>query len=213
LQVDAPHHPPGTLVEFLRQYAMIVLSILTALALERAVVALHDAGAARDSRARIEAELAQDDRELKQSEHSNAETVKSVRETLKQLVDLLKQGKPDPAKLLPVVKPGLTHFSVSTPSWQHDAWDAAIADQSATHLASSDLHRYAEIYASARDMESTAQLLLGGDWLTRMATLSIDVALNALDARSSADMLARFLLAVSQIDQSQKELEALIGRT
>jgi hypothetical protein len=34
MQIEQPHHAPTTLSEFLRQYAMIVLSILTALCLE-----------------------------------------------------------------------------------------------------------------------------------------------------------------------------------
>ena len=65
MQVEHPHAPPASLREFIRQYAMIVLSILTALALERAVIDLHDRGAARDSRVRIEAEIAGNLAELK----------------------------------------------------------------------------------------------------------------------------------------------------
>ena len=210
MQVDNPHAAPSSLTEFLRQYAMIVLSIITALALERGAVAIHDAAATRNSRARIEAEIARDQGDLARCEQMNAADVKAVKGVLKQLVAALKQGKLDQAALVPFFKPAFDHFNIASPSWQHDAWDTAIADQSASNLASADLRRYAEIYTTARDMDATAQLLLSGDWLGHMATMRVDVALGTLDAHAMADSLARFLLAVGQIDRTQQDLQTLI---
>jgi hypothetical protein len=190
---------------------MIVLSIVTALALERAAVAIHDAAAARDSRARIEAEIARDAAELRRCEQSNAVDVKAATGVLKLLVAALKQGRVGQAALEPIFKPAYEHFNIAAPSWQHDAWDTAIADQSASHMASADLRRYAEIYTTAREIDATTQLLLGGEWLTRMATLRLDEALGTLDGRALADGLARFLLAVGQIDRMQQDLQTLIA--
>ena len=189
---------------------MIVISIVTALALERAVVAIHEAGAARDSRARIEAEIARDEAELAHCEQINAADVTAVNGLLKQLVAALHEGHVSQAALVPIFKPAYDHFDIATPSWQHDAWDTAIADQSASHMASTDLRRYAEIYTTARDMEATAQLLLSGEWLTRMSTMRLDETLGTLDARALADGLARFLLAVRQVDRTQQDLQTLI---
>jgi hypothetical protein len=199
------------MTEFFRQYAMIVLSILTALALERAAVAIQNASAARESRARIEAELARDTADLTICERANTENTNRVGAVLKALVEALKQGKLDQAKLLPIVKPAFEHINIETPSWQRDSWDTALADQSATHMAAADLRRYAEIYANERDLDATGQLLLGGEWLTKSASLRIDFALGTLDARAMADVMARYLLVVGQIAQSQKELEDLIA--
>ncbi len=189
---------------------MIVLSIVTALALERGAVAIHDASAARDSRARIEAEIARDDAQLVQCERINAADVKAIEGVLKLLVAALHDGHVSQAAMAPFLKPIAEHFNVTTPSWQHDAWDTAIADQSASHMASADLRRYAEIYTTAREMNSLAQLLLGGEWLMRLGTLRLDVALGTLDARALADGLARFLLVVGQIDRTQQDLQTLI---
>ena len=210
MQVDNPHHAPSSLTEFLRQYAMIVLSIITALALERGAVAIHDAAAARSSRARIEAEIARDQADLVHCEKMNAANVKAVNDVLKQLVAAVKLRKLDQTALTPFFKPADDHFNIASPSWQHDAWDTAIADQSAGNLASADLRRYSEIYTAARDMDATAQILLGGEWLTHMASLRIDAAMGTLDPHALADNLARFLLAVGQIDRTQQDLQTLI---
>jgi hypothetical protein len=70
LHIEQHHHAPKSWSEFARQYAMIVLSIMTALGLEHVAISLHDARAARDSRARIEAELARDLADLQHAEQN-----------------------------------------------------------------------------------------------------------------------------------------------
>ena len=189
---------------------MIVLSILTALALERGVVALHDADAARSSRVRIEAEIARDTARLVHCEQANAANVQTITGVLRALVAALKQGKVEQAGLAAILKPALDHFDVFSPAWQHDAWDTAIADQSTSHMAASDLRRYAEIYTMARDLDSTVQVMVGGDWLTHMAPVRIDMALGMLDGRSLAGDLARFIVAIASIDRWQQDLHTLI---
>jgi hypothetical protein len=68
MHVEEPHHAPTTLREFLRHYAMIVHSILTALTLEHVAVSMQDQAAAAASRVRIEDELAGNAWDLKQQE-------------------------------------------------------------------------------------------------------------------------------------------------
>ena len=211
MQVEQPHHPPSSLADFLRQYAMIVLSILTALALERAAVAMHDAGAARDSRLRIEAELVSNLADLRASRQINADNIKAVQACLKTLIEQLKAGTADPPKVVAMLAPALSHFAVSLPSWQRDAWDSAIADQSASHMAAADLRHYAEVFAAARDADEAAHLLLSGEWLTRAADLRIDIALGRLDGRLAANALVRYLLAAQQIEGGEEALEKLIA--
>jgi len=189
---------------------MIVLSIMTALGLEHVAIALHDASAARESKVRIEAELARNLSDLTQAETSNEGHMAKATETMKALVDALAAGPVDPATAHTLIAPMFQHFQVALPSWERDAWDAAIADQSAGHLSPEDLQRYAEIYSSARDIGAEAQLLLGGEWLTRASELGIDFRLGKIDARSTANMLARFLVAGQVITTMQKSLDTLI---
>ena len=211
MQVDAPHHAPSTFQEFVRQYAMVVLSILTALALEHLAVAWHDSASARASKARIDAELQGNLVDLRTAQKNNAENVDAVKAAVRALVDLLRKPPVDNDVTMKTIKPALDHFGISVVGWQRDAWDAAIADQSASHMESADLRRYAEIYASEHDMETEASLLLGGEWLTRAAELLVDVRLGKVDARLITNQMVRFLVAGEQIEAEQRKLDKLLA--
>jgi hypothetical protein len=210
LHIEQPHAPTSWR-QFVREYAMIVLSIMTALGLEHVAVAMHDADAARASKARIEVELAKNLSDLERAETTNEGHVAKASETMKALVEGIKAGTADQAATLALLGPMFEHFQIALPSWQRDAWDAAIADQSAGHLAPEDLRRYAEIYSSARDIAAGAQLLLGGEWLTRATELGVDFRLGTVDARTTAHTLARFLVAAQEIAALQKSLDTLIA--
>jgi len=207
---EEPHAPPGGLRQFLQQYAMIVLSILTALALERAEVSWNNAANARESRDRIEAELAHDLAELRKSEQTNVANIQVAHKVGKALFDMVKAGKPNDAAMLEAAKPMFEHFSFSGPTWQRTAWDSAIADQSATHLEPADLRRYAEIYANAKDMDDTTKLVISGEWLTRASDTVIDFQFGQIDGRKVIALVARYLLAAEDIEKSEKDLETLM---
>jgi hypothetical protein len=207
---EEPHHPPSSVRQFLSQYAMIVLSILTALALERVAVSINNTIAARDSKVRIEAELAHNLSELKDSEEINLANVTRVKAASHALIDQIKAGKPNDAAMLALAAPGFSHLDFASPSWERDAWDSAIADQTASHLDPADLQRYAEIYADERDMESTEQFLLGGDWLSRATELGIDTRLGKVDGLKIVNVMARYLVAAQQMEEIQKDLITLI---
>ena len=78
---------------------MIVLSILTALALERVAVSLHDQGAAQASRDRIEEEIAGNLADLRKSEASNEANTLEVRRALAAVLNLLRAGIGDGDKV------------------------------------------------------------------------------------------------------------------
>ncbi len=212
MHIDDSQHAPTSVGDFLRQYAMIVLSIVTALGFEQGVVSIHDAMLARASRSRIERELAIDLGELRKSKDLNEANAAAARSALRQTFDQErageKTGKTDPV----AVSASLAKVSlgVSLPSWQRDAWDAAVADQSVGHLETAAQRRYSEIYATARDDAEEARLLLGGEWLTRASDLYVDMRHNSVAARDAEKILARYLIAVEQIDRSLAEMVKLI---
>ncbi len=213
MHLEPSHHAPGTRQEFLRQYAMIVLSILTALGLERVAVGLHDRAAARESRFQIEAELARDAADLAVSEQVNRASIKQTKTALRALIAQLKAPQPGPMKPDASIAPLLTGFSISTPSWQRQAWDTAVSDQSASHLDAGDLNRYRVIYASERDLNELAQLLLGGEWLTQSVNVELDAQLGRYDVRQIAGVLARYLLVVEQVEAGEEKLSGLLTAT
>ncbi len=59
-------------------------------------------------------------------------------------------------------------------------------------------------------MESTSQFLLGGDWLSRATELGIDNRLGRIDGLKILNVMARYLVAARQIEETQKDLITLI---
>ena len=91
-------------------------------------------------------------------------------------------------------------------TWERDAWDAAVADQSASHLDPRDLRRYAELYTSARDSAEASRLVLGGAIFDRIADLSVDLKLGQANPNEAAKLMARYLGAAQQITTVQQQL-------
>lgn len=195
---------------------MIVLSILTALGLERAAVAWQDHTAGQESRAHIEDELARNARDIRSGLAGMSAADARITAAVDQLVGLVKSNPPltdaDAHKKAETILRGL-HGDVmlAFPSWQHNAWDSAIADQSATHLPLADLRRYAEIYAAAHDMTLALQMLASGDLIEMSARTSLDLRLGEVTPRSAAQMLLRFQIAAQPLASDQRKLLALIG--
>jgi hypothetical protein len=211
MQVDAPHHPPSSLRGFVVQYAMIVLSILTALALEQTVLSIHNAATARDSRARIEAEIAKFTTDLKRCADTNRQRLQRVNDILAALDAKLKTGMPDKPMTMALAQQAIDDIGVSLPTYRRDAWDAAIADQSATHLALTDLQRFSAIYATELVLNDESKLLLTGDYVRRLSDASLDYRIGKLDPLSFAQALMLDALVGQEILNHQEALIRLIG--
>jgi inactivated superfamily I helicase len=207
---ETPHHPPSSLRGFLQQYAMIVLSILTALALEQMVVSIHNASTARDSRRRIESEIARFVTDLKKSAQTNMDRLKSVNDVLTVLDAKLKDGNPDTATVQALAQKALDDVGISFPSYQRDAWEAAIADQSVSHLGSSDLRRYSQIYADEIFAVEEARLLLSGDYVRRVSDTKLAYRIGKLDGQKLAETLTLDSLVGQDILEQQERLIRLI---
>jgi uncharacterized protein YejL (UPF0352 family) len=210
MQVDTPHHTPSTMRGFILQYAMIVLSILTALALEQAVLSIHNASTARDSRARIESELSGFLADLKNSTQINTERLTKVNAVLTTLNAKLKTGAPDEAAIMALGQQVIDHIGISLPTYQRDAWDTAIADQSVSHLALADLQRYSAIYSAELVLSDETRLLLTGEYVQRLSDAILDFHIGKLDGHSLAQALTLDSLAGQEIVNHQKALISLI---
>jgi hypothetical protein len=97
-------------------------------------------------------------------------------------------------------------MSLEFPTWQREAWDAAIADQSAEHIDASDLRRYSRMYNRASDVSDDTRIVLNGSLLDRLADVQIDLSLNEVNGREAAKLMARFLVAAQQIVLMQEGL-------
>jgi len=206
------HAAPSSLREFLRAYAMIVLSILTALAFERAAVGLQDRAAARDSKVRIEHELQANMADLQVSVEKNKVGLAAARKLLDSLRVAILAGKADANATAAIMRDAFPKdLSVNTVTWQREAWDAAIADQSASHLAQADLQHYALIYSEARDAVESFKVVINSQLVDGVTQLELDSLLGTMDAHACALLLMRYITTIQQIDGIEDGLAAEVS--
>lgn len=167
------------LKEFGGEYVMIVISILTALALEHAVQAIHHKQLAHEASEKIEAELrlnAKDVRDVLAHNETDLKEIKRVRAELLQGIQdkvaddvLMAHFKSD-------WKGGLV-LSITVPTLRHEAWDAAVANQAVTWIPDEQLQRYVTAYADIRDVQmlstSGTQFIDGPRMMDTMSDLEI----------------------------------------
>jgi hypothetical protein len=158
MHVEVPKGKLSTFKEFTGEYLMIVVSIITALALEHTVQTYHHRHLAREASAKIDAELRQDLRELVGSlAHNRAEAGK-VLKLRDMFVEALKQGLSD-EKAIAMLRAESKHpldISINSPTLRREAWDVAVANQSASWMEPEQLEHYAAIYAQMRDVDAIA---------------------------------------------------------
>jgi hypothetical protein len=146
------------LKEFGGEYVMIVISILTALALEHTVQTVHHNQLAREAGEKIEAELrlnardvndvlAHNERDLKEIQRVRAELLQGIRDKVADDV-LIARFKTD-------WKTGIV-LGIKVPTLRHEAWDAAVANQAVTWMPDGQLQRYVTAYADIRDVQTLA---------------------------------------------------------
>ncbi len=141
---------------FAGEYVMIVVSILTALALEHAAQRYHRWHVVEEAVHSLNTEIAANMVEThKVIEHNTAQVDKLAR--LKAVVGAdIKAGASDHDTLRHMMKEAGNEFglNIRSPSLQREAWDVAIANQALSYMDAARLQRYARLYAVTRDMQS-----------------------------------------------------------
>ncbi|MCE3263495.1 MAG: hypothetical protein K0R43_2574 [Pseudoduganella sp.] len=138
---------------FSGEFAMIVVSILTALALEHAAQLWHHRHRAQVAQLSIETELRANLEELRVSMRRNqleADRLAKLRKVLHQDI----RDKADNKLLLRHLvetSEGQFGLRVQTPTFRREAWEVAIASQAASWIEPSRLQRFAGAYALQRD--------------------------------------------------------------
>ncbi len=167
MHFEVPKLKMHSLREFLQHYLMIVLSILTALGLEQWIEHVHHKHAAEYASAQIHTELANTLHDIQATIDLNQKKLDPLIALDADISDDVRKGLPD-AEINQHIRERSKSFAlaINWPAFNNEAWDVAVANQSATWIDSQQLHRYAVAYAALRDAAS---------WTTHNAT----VALNA----------------------------------
>ena len=182
---------PHSIKEFAAHYFMIVVSILTALGLEATVEHLHHRHAAEAAQQAMEAELRTNLQGLRDSDADNLKRAKPLQALCDQLVKDFDDGVPNAQikqQMTERVKAGID-FGVFFPTLRHEAWDVAVANQSASYLDPETLRRLSVAYASQREISPANLTVL----------VNIPAYVNALtDARVGASDPHEFLRSMRQ---------------
>jgi hypothetical protein len=156
-----------SLREFSKQYLMIVLSILTALGLDAWVEHTQHASAAAEASQQIEMELRANLADLQASLQKNTANLQPLKQFDDAVGADIRSHLPDDAinRHIQALRKQF-RLSMRWPTFNTQAWDVAIANQSASWMNTDDLRRYSSAYAEQRDVSN---------WMAHDST----VALNA----------------------------------
>lgn len=207
MHIEPPKVAMHSIKEFAAHYLMIVLSVLTALGLEALLEHMHHVHAAEAAQEAIEAELADNVAQVKSSINENRVRLEPLKALDARLTAEIQSGKPRDeiaAELTALVRADKIDLGLFVPTLRHEAWDVAVANQSATWVDSDVLTRYARAYTQQRMLEApSATALFDGPRFVDAMT----------DARAQGADPAVFLRAISEAvgatQATQNRLELL----
>jgi hypothetical protein len=205
---EVPEKVSGGLRSFFGHYAMIVVSILTALSLEEAAQYVHHRHAGEQAAERIETELRANLKEVEASLANNIENNAPVGKLDRALVEALRAGKPGDEIQREVIAKHSdgVRISLSWPSLFHEAWDVAVANQSAAYMDPERMRRYSSAYSAQHDVETViaraAASLHDG---TRWIDTSVDLELGHPDPLALLRTVRQTQVAVSMAQGNLRE--------
>ncbi|RDI98554.1 hypothetical protein DVT68_08465 [Dyella solisilvae] len=166
MHIEVPKLRAHSFREFAVHYLMIVLSILTALGLEQWIERVHHRHAAEYAREQIDSELGGLLRDIQASIQTDETKLAPLIALDKAINDDMAKGLPD-AQINQHIRQLSSGFrlSINWPAFTTQAWDVAVANQSATWIEVERLHRYTAAYAAVREAAS---------WTTHNATVTLD---------------------------------------
>ena len=150
MHVEPLEKLPRSVREFLSHYAMIVLSILTALALEQVLLGLEHHHEGERAKAEIEQEIASNRHEVEESIKVTRDTAMAWEKMLAATVADVQAGRSTNDSRLATIAEARHQFRDAVPPLKTAAWDAALSSHAVDYLDHDDLTRYSELYATQR---------------------------------------------------------------
>ena len=147
-----------TFKEFGGEYLMIVVSILTALALEHAVQSWHHRHLAHEASEKMTVELRENVKEVNAVLAFNEPKRLALEQASNQMLAAIraKTGDAELMRRFEQEWQSAVRLNIQRPSLRHEAWEAAVANQAVTWMPRSDLERYASVYGFIRESGTVA---------------------------------------------------------
>ena len=150
MHIEFPKTNLRSLKEFATHYLMIVLSILTALGLEAWIERVHHEHASAEATTKIEAEIHANLAQIKEKrdhDYARMHALEKIRDAL--VVDLKAHASTAVINQhIHEADPDGLYLDWRWPALRHEAWDVAVANQSASWIDADQLSRYSSIYAA-----------------------------------------------------------------
>jgi len=209
MHIEPPTSRLASFRDFAKHYLMIVLSILTALGLDAWIEHAHHAHAAATASMQIEAEisgnLAEVDADVQQ-DNRQLQKLDKIRGTV---IQDLKAHVPDDVTRQHILALTSDDFDLHLhfPTLRHEAWDVAVANQSASWIERERMQRYSAAYANERDsvdmMREDTAILMNG---TGMVDTIADLATDEVQPRQFLHVISQMRAMLDQTTQNLRDL-------
>ena len=206
MHVEPLEKLPRSVREFLSHYSMIVLSILTALALEQVALRLEHRHEGQRAREEIEQEIAANRTAVEKSlalTHANAEAWDAL---IKRSVAEVKAGQGTNESRVATLREAAALFRDALPSLKTTAWDAAISDHSVNYLEHDQLTRYSEIYSSQRLFTQAMWDTIRDTGIRNLSEISRAIYLDKTDPVSTVTTLNERMLVLHILESQMAQL-------
>ena len=204
MHLELPKMRLHSLKDFTRHYLMIVLSILTALGLEAWIERSHHAHAAATASRQIRLEIETNLSDVRTSIKANQTLIAPLRELDEAVSQDIRAGA-TAAVVNEHIRARRASFklSINWPTFASQAWDVAVANQSASWMDDGDLRRYSTAYADLRD---------ASNWLTHDSIILLNApGMAALRARIDLDAPVdplEFVTVLRQMINTSQEIQS-----
>jgi Zn-dependent M32 family carboxypeptidase len=210
MHIEPPNTRLASFRDFAKHYLMIVLSILTALGLEAWIEHAHHAQAAATASTQIEAEIRGNLDEVDaavQQDNRQLQKLDKIRDTV---IHDLKVHAPDDVTRQHILALASDDFDLNLhfPTMRHEAWDVAVANQSASWMERERMQHYSAAYASMRDsldmMREDTAILMNG---TGMVDTIADLSTGDVQPRQFLHVVSQMRAMIGQTTQNLRLLE------
>ena len=210
MHVEPLEKLPRSVREFLSHYAMIVLSILTALALEQLALGLEHRHEGQRAREEITQEIASNREGVEESLKATRANADAWSLLLKRAIADVRSKEGSNENRLAILKESGPLYIDALPSLKTTAWDAAIADHSVNYLDHEALSRYSDLYASQRMFMQAMWDTLRDSGVRNLSEITQAVYMQKADPAPTILALNSRLLTIRIIQSQLEQLDVAL---
>ena len=201
---------PRSVREFLSHYAMIVVSILTALALEQVAMSIDHRHEGARAREEIEQEIASNRKAVDGALASTRVNAQEWKALLVHTIADVRAGQSTDESLVATLRDATQKFRDALPPLKTTAWDAAISDHSVNYIAHEDLVRYSELYASQRMFSQAMWDGIRDSAARDLAQISLAIELGNPDGRATVATLNSRMITIGILESQLTQVSQML---